>query len=284
MNDLFGIDPCAPSNLRDLVDIMRLFGPSEGRFIADFPMEWRGELRQHMASISDVSQMAMVESWSRIHHAMLPVKARFRAGQSWAENAMTLRDEVKKLIGPAGRPSNLVEPLDKVLIDPTAFPDANDGLIPRTPEAYVQAARPLLLSSRKIVLIDPFFALKFQDKRGQWCWDRRRLVLVSLLRAAARGKQVECFEIFNTPNKMVGANLLYDDLISVAAEAGAAKMQLAIRSLDEKSLVGQHARYMLGLESGLHFDHGFDTVSDGSTNHVKWIGKSALEPLLEKFT
>ena len=37
MNDLFGIDPQSPSCMRDISDILRLFSPSEGRFIADFP-------------------------------------------------------------------------------------------------------------------------------------------------------------------------------------------------------------------------------------------------------
>jgi hypothetical protein len=61
MNDLYGIDPQAPNNLRDLSGLLRLFGPSDGRFIADFPMAWRIELRDHMRSLSDLNQKAVEE-------------------------------------------------------------------------------------------------------------------------------------------------------------------------------------------------------------------------------
>jgi hypothetical protein len=38
------------------------------------------------------------------------------------------------------------------------------------------------------------------------------------------------------------------------------------------------------MNRGLHFDWGFDTGDAGSTNHIEWMGKSVLEPLLKRFT
>ena len=157
MNDLIGIDPKAPSSLRDLIDLLKLFSPSEGRFIADFPMEWEGELREHLRSFSDLGVMAADEAIKhRLGHAILPTNIRFRSNMPWSENAMSLRNEVIKLVGPAGIPSNLVQPIDKVLSDPDAFPDASGALVDRTSDAYVKAARPILMRSRKVVLVDPF--------------------------------------------------------------------------------------------------------------------------------
>lgn len=287
MNDLIGIDPKAPGSLRDLCDLVRLFSPSEGRFIADFPMEWQGELREHLRSLSDLGAMAADEAIkNRLAHAVLPTVIRFRPGMSWSENAISLRNDVFKLIGASGTPGNLVEPIDKVLSDPDSFPDSSGALIERTPEAYVAAARPILMVSRKVVLVDPFLTLKFQpDSRGTWLPDRRRKVLVRLMREAVKWKQVEAFEIFYSPSK-TGRDLDSQgaDMENVAKEVGAARIAVKVHTLDRNESDKQHARYLLGLRNGLHFDHGFDVASDGSKNHVDWVSKAVLKPLLDRFT
>ena len=114
MNDLFGIDPQSPSCMRDISDILRLFSPSEGRFIADFPLEWTREFRMHLRSLLDlISQAADEAIKKRLAHAVLPTSVRFRAGLPWEQNAEFLRAEVQKLIGPANSSSKAVVPIDK---------------------------------------------------------------------------------------------------------------------------------------------------------------------------
>lgn len=286
MNDIYGIDPCAPSSLMDLSALMRKFGPAEGRFIAEFPMSWRNDLNEHMRRISDISQMAMTEAWIRLSkHAVLPVKSGFNRGRSWEENAVVLADEVVKLIGPAGRPANVVHPIDQVLVDPNAFPDARGAHIPRTVKAYLNAIGPILRSSPKVVLIDPYFALSYRDKStGRWRPDRRSKFISALLKFAVEARRVECFEIFTDPSKSFDTRINLDELMEVAETVGASGMQLRVNSIDRFSPIGRHARYILGMVAGIHFDYGFDLADDGSTNHVEWIGESALRPLLERFT
>jgi hypothetical protein len=286
MNDLYGVDPATPSNLRDLSDLMKIFGPSEGRFIADFPMQWSSELHKHMHKVSDVGQLAMVEAWLRLSkYAVLPVKTIYKNNQSWQENAFALKDEVLKIIGPSGRPSNIIQPLDKLLTDPEAFPDARSGHIVRTSASYVNAIKPILFCSPKIVLVDPYFALQFLDKHTRtWRTDRRSKFIGLLLQTAALSRKVECFEIFTDPTKSDEATTSLKELKKIAENSGAGGMHLQVRLLDKRHPLDRHARYILGMESGLHFDHGFDIFDDGSTNHVEWISKSALTPLLDRFT
>ena len=287
MNDLIGIDPQAPSSLRDLSDLVRLFSPSEGRFIADFPMEWESELRVHLRSCSDLGAMAADEAIKhRLAHAILPTGVRYRSNLSWSENAVSLRNEVVKLVGVTGKPGNLIEPIDKVLSDLDAFPDASGALIERTSHAYAAAARPILMLSRKVVLVDPFFTLKFKsDSRGVWLPDRRHKVLVNFMEEAVKWKQVEAFEIFYSPSK-TGRSMDSQsaDFESVAKEVGATRIAVKVHTLDHEDSNNQHARYLLGLKNGLHFDHGFDVAHDGSKNHVAWVSKDVLKPLLDRFT
>ena len=290
MNDLYGIDPVAPSSLRDLSELMRVFGPGEGRFIAEFPGNWFYELQQHMKKLSDIQQMAALEMWLKVgKSAVLPTSARFNSTWTWNENASTLREHVVKLIGTTTCPANL-EPIDKVLIDPDGFPDARGGHIPRTAKAYAEAARPLLQTSPKIVLIDPYFKLRYWDQRSAQFRpsERHRKSLEALLRESVVWRRVVCFKLALSKEQAMDCDdsgtVFENDLQQLAINCGAKDIELEYVLLDDKFSTDRHPRYLLGMHRGLHFDWGFDTGDAGSTNHIEWMGKSVLEPLLKRFT
>lgn len=287
MNDLYGIDPKAPSSVSELSSLIRLFSPSEGRFIADFPMGWTSEVREHMSSLSDLCRMAFVEAWIKLSgHAVLPTKQQYKPSLTWAENATYIRGDVVKLIGPSETSKEPIDPIDQALMDPNAFRDSRDGLIRRTANAYAEIARPILLRSRKVVLIDPYLTFRYKPvSSNAWHSDRCRNVVKTMLKMAQQGKYLECFEVFYVPeNNVCGAEFLDEDLKALADEIGFTNLQVAARPIRKEANTKQHARYLLGLKSGLHFDHGFDTNDDGSTNHVQWMSASVLDPLLDKFT
>jgi hypothetical protein len=287
MNDLYAVDPKAPSSLSELSSLVRLFSPSEGRYIVDFPMGWTSEVKEHMSSLSDLCRMATVEAWIKLSgHAILPTKHQYKSSLTWAENATYIRSDVVKLIGPSGISKNPVEPIDHALMDPNAFRDSRSALIPRTANAYADVARPILLRSPKVVLIDPFLTLRHRkDSSHPWREDRRRNVVKAMLKVALQGKFLECFEIRYVPeNNVEGTDYLDEDLKTLADEIGFTNLQVAARPIEKETNTKQHARYLLGMKSGLHFDHGFDTNEDGSTNHIEWMSPSVLVPLLDKFT
>ena len=291
MNDVYGVDPAAPANFRDFAQLMRVFEPGQGRFIADFPMEWFHDVRIHMTSLTDVQQLMALEMWLKIgRNAVVPVNVRFNSAWLWAENAVALRGHVKKVIGTSGCPATM-EPLDKVLLDPSSFPDARGGHIPRTAHAYAEAARPLLQISPKIVLVDPYFKLRFVDPRSGRIFrsDRHRKSLAALLSEAARWKRVETFRLMVSDEEALKGDqdgeIFSADLEDIAQQADASgSIEIEWGVLDRSISAQRHPRYLLGMNSGLHFDWGFDTDDVNTTNHIEWMGKSVLEPLLKMFT
>ena len=48
MNEIIGIDPVAPSDIKDLKSLLEMFGLSNGRFIANYPADWELILRQNL--------------------------------------------------------------------------------------------------------------------------------------------------------------------------------------------------------------------------------------------
>ncbi len=286
MNEVYGVDPSAPTTAFEVGALLKLFDVGEGRFIANFPLSWLDELRENLSSQSDLGAMRSEEARLRILHALLPTKARFVHGRTWIENASSLRGEVAKLIGASGCPP-IAEPLQSVVAWPGALPDSRGGHIARTAQAYAKAARPLFFGSPTVCLVDAYFRLRFRQGQ-QWVRDRRRAeVLGALLAVAAEAKRTSCFRL--TVSREIG---LEDDpsgseLLGIARDiaerSGIKDIKLEIDTIDKVAPHHRHARYLLGTRSGLQFDYGFDTATDKSLNHVHWMSRAELEPLLKLF-
>lgn len=70
---------------------------------------------------------------------------------------------------------------------------------------------------------------------------------------------------------------------AIKRDVGASCIEIEYALLDEKNSLDRHPRYLLGNECGLRFDWGLDVCDDNSTNHVEWVGRAALKPLLKRF-
>ncbi len=287
MNEIYAVDPAAPKDGEELMNLVRLFGPTEGRFLYDFPCEW---LNEALARIERESEMTKLRAKTFLHRrrrAFVDPERHVPLRGTWSEAACMLEPR-KGLIGPRGCPPTAV-PIDAALYDETTLPDSRAEHVPRTPYGLRTAAQMLFRISPRIVLVDPYLRLSYLDDGGRRRDDRRfKPVLLELLRAAT-SEGTEIMEIFVSKRSSEGEseNDFADRLDRLKTEAGAAALQLQYGVLEEDiaDLPGrrQHARYLLGIGSGLHFDHGFDSTDDGSLNHVHWLSESELRPLLLRF-
>jgi hypothetical protein len=289
MNDRYGVDPCAATSLSELAILLRQFGPEHGRFIFDFPPDWYAQVRGQFQSAGDVKRLQLTELWlRRVKWTLLPTKARYSNGQPWAQNAALLISDARSLIGPEGSKPPC-RALEEVLIDPDALPDCRGGHIPRTSQAYADVAKPLMQISRKVVLIDPYFCLRYQPFGSSTTLPARRHIqtLKALIHVAQVERKVEVFKLMVSPKKALiqdedGAQF-ETDLGEIMRDLCATGIAVEYDLLDETQTLDRHPRYLLGNECGLRFDWGFDTANDSSTNHVEWVGTAALKPLLDRF-
>ena len=291
MNDYYGVDPATPCDLRDLSDLCRLFRPSEGRFLMGYPDDWGRRLRDHMDQLSDFDRLVAIERFiTDLQPAIVPSppRTRYDDRRGWSENAHSIRDSVYKLIGPPGCSAN-VEAFRTLLEARDGFPDAREALVPRTVNAYVNAAKPLFLTTTKVVLVDPYFRLRTETGAPD---TRRRKVLKAFLEAADSGK-VRVFKLVVSASKACLGDPSGDryekDFAQLANDATGGRIECELEVIDsvsDRASVSQHARYLLGLQSGLQFDWGFDLDDrspNKSTNHVHWLTKPVLDPLLDRY-
>lgn len=288
MNDLYGIDPAAPENLTDLSHLIGKFEVADGRFIADLPVPWISQVREKLRPLLSQEDFHEAVEWLRVaSRSTLPTEVAFDSRLPWTENASSLIGKVVALVGPRGC-NQLAVPIDKMLVERKRFPNASGGHIARTPTDYATVARPLLQTSPKIVLIDPFFKLRYLDERTKSIKvsSRHQLSLGALLSEAAKWRRVEYFELWVSPAQafLKDQSEFENDLKSLVANC-APGVAWRYEPLDKQYSTDRHPRYLLGMERGLQFDWGFDIDNYGpTTNHVHWMGEEELKPLLQRFT
>lgn len=290
MNELYGVDPQSPEGPNELIHLLRLFGPSEGRFIADFPMDWLAEVRAGLEGAPPMVRDRALAFLHRRRNAVLQATCQFLRSRPWAENARSLQPQAAGLIGPRGCPPTLMS-IEDALYRDSALPDARGAHLPRTAAAYAHAAAPLFAISTKVVLVDPYFRLRYRDTHGQPRKAVRHWNVLRQLLVEAESRRRPCIfhlevAAHNALEFDANGDLFESDLEAVAAEAGLSRIALEYGVLEEDpTSATQHARYLLGVGCGLQFDHGFDTVAvdDGSRNHVHWLSNAELEPLLSRF-
>lgn len=284
MNEIYAVDPAAPEDAKELMHLVSLFGPTEGRFLYDFPCHWRTEALALIEREPEVMKQRVKALLHRRRRALVDPERHVPLRGTWSEAACGLQP-CEGLIGPRGCPPTAM-PIDVALYE---LPDSRGDHVPRTPRGLTSAAHMLFRVSPRIVLVDPYLRLSYVDGEGRRRDDRRfKPVLLELLRVAA-SERTEIMEIFVSRRSSEGESEIdfADRLDRLKTEAGAATLQLQYGVLEEDiaDLPGrrQHARYLLGIGSGLHFDHGFDSTDDGSLNHVHWLSESELRPLLSRF-
>lgn len=289
MNDMYGIDPDAPSSIRDLVDLLLRFQPGQGRFIAAYPNNWSSAVGASDRWSDSQKHRATVFA-EQIKRVLIPVRAAVVPESSWSQNALRLKScGVRSLLGIDGCSSPIVS-LHDALEDLNAFADSRGDHVPRQISAYVKSAEPLFKLSTKVVLVDPFFGLWRKTRNGDLIPDRgRRQVLSALLKCAAQNEKVVCFKVTLSkaamPDDADGAR--FEKAFSqLAVDAGIRDIDLSYEVFEDRDEGNLHARYLLGNHNGLQFDHGFDIDSRGSDkskNHVHWMSESELAPLLDRF-
>jgi hypothetical protein len=269
VSDRYGVDPVTPGSRRDLADLLRLFDPSEGRFVIGFPNDWGTRLRNHVEGWSDLGRKEAEEAMVRLRHVLLPTNQRYDDRRQWAENALVLqaREGARLLIGPSNSPAT-VKALPKLMEDIQPLPVAREALIDRSVTSYLAMVEPIFLTTPKVVMIDRWFALL--DKRG---YPGPRMKVLAEFVAQAERCGVEAFHLVVDPEKAFSESdrqgVRYREIIS-SLQGEVRHLKL---SLDLHVDCG-HARYLLGNYSGLQFDHGFDV--DEHSHRVRKIASPGV--------
>jgi len=288
MNEYYALDPNAPKSARDLADLYRIFASDSGRFLYTLPETWQEDMIYNMRQISDLCG-ARAEEFLR-NAITLRWSAKPSKRLNWDEIAFELIDETRALLGERDIKPH-IRALDSVLADISFWVDVSEGHIKRDAKEYAMIAEPIFRASPKVSMVDPYFRLRYRRENSNTFVKSKRHsdTLTHFIRLAARHRKVRVLCLFvNEEHALEGdpeGIRFQSDLCSIKNSVpGAESLIVEYRKLSKESSFDSHPRYLLGHKAGLKFDWGFESrPEDPKTQHLAWIGRSALEPLLDRF-
>lgn len=257
MHAIFAIEPDAIDNWKDLKYALEKFGYSKGLLIARFPKTWMRLVMEacERNGVGDVERSKIEEKLRRAKDDRLVRMGLPFFDGDWLGNVMS--DEILANVAAVlVRDKHDDEKLHCLAdVDEALFDNHRDVQVKRNAQALAEAARYVLLSSDRIVLIDPYFEAK----------PRCCKVLQAMIRLCREyGHQLSEVVVYTakgTPKRHANHDVAaYEKLLSGDL---AQDIKLRIYMLSAESLEQDfHARYLFSQRAGLRFDRGFVEPED----------------------
>jgi hypothetical protein len=286
MNEMYAISPaCLNLSARDMRAVLKMFGLQEGRFVADFPKQWIGEvLSNYQRGTKQFADIAFL--LLKAKDALVELDEPYRHHKSWEENVLEVqshRRRFQEIFSDAE--TDTLRRID-VLVDSLDFElkDGREDFLLAEAQVYSQICRPLFFCSEEIVLHDYFFSLRREDN-GSIDFGRLR-VLKALLQEMVRIGRVKRFLIlFNRKFESMMGEHVMSDLDSISAECDPSAQVELIYDFNEMGAEGgsRHPRCIFSVKGGLQFDQGFQVFKNGDKNLVRWMSAVTLRPFQQEF-
>lgn len=264
MHALFAIEPQAINNWRDLRYALEKFGYSKGLLIARFPKSWPllviEACERH--GVGDVERARIVEKLRQVRNDRLVRLGLPFDGEDWIANAKQneVRERLSAVLVRERHDTEHFHCLAEV--EEALFENRRDVQVKRNAQALAEAARYVLLSSNRIVLVDPYFqakpkCCKVLEAMVNLCREQgHRLVEVSIFTAQTTDERSV---------DLIAAD--YKRLLERVLEQG---VHIRIHLVPDAALNQDfHARYLFSQRAGLRFDRGFVEPPDhGEREHL----------------
>ena len=282
MNEIFAVDPKSPQDLKDIKAMFNQFGFENGRFIANFPDDWIRLFCEHTHQLKDIEKQRFMRLLDLHKDSLFDVGLDYRRSKSWVENANLIKDTsraIYRILATDPNPLG-IETLQKFLWNDDEGNISRGAHITMSGEAYQKAIAPLVRRSTEVHLVDPFFHLRApEDGRID---KGRQSVLRLFFIEAENSNRCEIFKIHFKQHKYLSKQSqeqqIEEDLTELCTQAKLQKLIVEFTVTDEIT----HGRYIFSIKGGLHFDQGFQPIRD-KKNHVHWLSKAELDPILYRY-
>jgi hypothetical protein len=284
MNEVYGIDPNIKFEVKDLHLLLKTFGFNHGRFIGQFPENQWIEIIKDNLNLTGYDASRLLRILQINNDGFIPIKCKYKIHANypmdWLKNASDInsREKIFTEIFSNKTPFFNGPTVEDLLLSDDYDPSLSRGdHIPSNIEAYLQALNPLLIKSSEIHFLDRFFFSVIDSPK-------KNKLLKNLFIAAKKSNRCECiyFHLSLSKNRNVelpSENVLINRIRSIREDSGFYK--LGIRLTFHENI--NHGRYFFSLKGGLQFDNGFE-LNSTNHNHVHWLSKNELDPLLDKYT
>ena len=284
MNELYAVEPAAAAEPRRLAALLEKFKASEGRFIGEYPSDWRSRVGSRLGerTIKDKELFERFRTWS----ALLGVNEPYVDKDGWVSNAVRLKVEgrlFEMVFGENSSSDGAVTAIDDLVNYKVELKNGRESFVSANPHDYAKVCRPLFLMSKEVVLYDYKFSTCFVHQGARRQDDKRLSVLGRLISEfASTGVGKKFLLVMNERHVDPFRDYLPEDLSAVKRVADPDSKVDFRFVLDDTSFpnASGHPRCIFGVKAGLRFDQGFQVLKD--PNLVNWLDNSTLKPFQTK--
>ena len=269
----YALEPTVLDNVADLRYFLENFGVHTGRLIADYPKRWERLVFKIAAqNLKPIERKRFSAKLEQLTHLLLEPNERrsFDGTKSWLENAELVQKSAEpfKAIIARENPRNDTDVLvaDDLTPETELWKVPRQTKIPRTVNAIVQAAAPLLQISRQILFVEPYF---------DPCAAANQNVLRGMLRSAQnRTGEIHRIEIHCTQHSKSGVRF-WEDCESDLPSYIPAEWEIEVfRWQVAEGTDRFHRRYVLTERGGIAFEGGLDSGRQGQTTDIFLLEES----------
>lgn len=264
MHAIFAIEPDAINNWQDLKYALEKFGYSKGLLIARFPKTWPRLVIEacDRRGVGDVERKRIEEKLRQVRDDRLVRMGLPFDGDDWLANAKQdgVREHLSAILVRDKHEAERFYCLSDV--EEGLFENHRDVQVKRNAEALAEAGRYVLLSSARVVLVDPYFEAKPR------CCKVLQAMIKLCREYGHKLSEVVVYTAKGTRNRHANhdaaeyGNLLSGDL------AQDIKLRIHLLSVEDMDQ-DFHARYLFSQYAGLRFDRGFVEPEDhGQREHL----------------
>jgi hypothetical protein len=255
----YALDPSVPAtSVQTCQQITALFGFEQGRLISRFPTDWWQHFLKAVDGhngFRDVERKRIKLSMERcLKTSAIADAATYDRGSDWIRNAERehgRRPFAAVLSGQKRELANWIVVPDELDIDLDCLKFRTQSLVPRTPAALAEAVAPLLVCSKEVRFVDPYFdpyATRFQS------------TLKAFLRVLSDARhQPSCLEYH-----LLESNRMDNKGFIRGCEANISRLVLPgqvikfFRWREKTNRQDIHARFILTERSGFNIERGLD--------------------------
>jgi hypothetical protein len=257
----FAVNPDVIKEWRDLRMITMNFGFDHGAVISLFPKNWIAGLKQKAETDLKGTKeyLNVIEKLNTIKNEVLIKSGReYDPTQDWINNSIRQHQAKNfyKIIHIDDLPAHTyVIGFDE--LDEAVFKDLREGKIKRKASVMAEVSRLLLVNSKNIQFIDPFFSAKdtkfFKTLEEMLCvadFDRRNNVSIQIHASYIQSKVEVDIE---------REKISLDNYFKTKISAG---KSIEFYWWDDQGSAEIHPRYLITEKGGIRFDRGFAEPND----------------------
>lgn len=282
MNEFFAADPLSCENSSDLRYLLSHFGPSTGRYLADYPATWANEIKLRCEALGPIEAERAKALLRRAHERAALLRKTsipWDDRTDWLDN---FRNVVRQRPGEfaCGIVPRTIHDPDVITIEALELSPTAEESIEAVAAEYVRVSKTLLLLSPELVFVDPYL---------NPCRSDRQDVLLEMIRLAGSGKcrRITCWA---RESEIVGDRRhTWDEVcLALGRLLTAAKWPLDrefryVLVDDATRRSKMHPRYLVSIKGGIRYDQGFQRLPKGRRNEVSPLGAKLHDEVLKTY-